>query len=75
MLFRSLADTQRAALDYFADIRTVSDKSEAADDCPLHLSYAIGANSRKLKEPGTLIWERRLGGGRKAELFRLYRRN
>ena len=72
---QGLADTQRAALDYFADIRTVSDKTEAAKGCPLHLSYAIGANARKLKEPGTLIWERRLGGGRKAEVFRLYRRN
>ena len=71
---QGLADTQRAALDYFADIRTVSDKTEAAKGCPLHLSYAVGANSKKLKEDGTLIWERRLGGGRKAEVFRLYRR-
>ncbi|WP_374240503.1 hypothetical protein [Zoogloea sp.] len=70
-----VADTQRAALDYFAGIQTVDGKSARASECSLVLSYAIGGNTRKLNEPAELIWERRLGGGRKAEVFRLYRRD
>ncbi len=70
---RSLGDTQRAALDYFAGIRTVPYEKAAA--CRMLLTYATSTNPQKLRGEGDIIWERRLGGGRKAEIFRLYRRD
>ena len=69
---KGLADTQRAALDYFADIRT-KPKDKAAD-CQMLLTYSVSSSTRIVRGEGTLVWERRLGGGRKAEIFRLYRR-
>ena len=69
---KGLSDTQRAALDYFADIRT-KPKDKAAD-CQMLLTYSVSSSTRIVRGEGTLVWERRLGGGRKAEIFRLYRR-
>lgn len=69
---RGVGDTQRAALDYFAGIRTRPYAS--GGECPLLLTYATHTTSAKVRGEGTLIWERRLGGGRKAETFKLYRR-
>ncbi|MBN9695542.1 MAG: hypothetical protein J0L85_07055 [Zoogloea sp.] len=71
---RGLGDTQRAALDYFSDIRTL--RYGARDDCQLLLTYGTANNSSNVaREWGLPVWERRLGGGRKAEVFRLYRKS
>ena len=71
---RGLGDTQRAALDYFAGIRTVSGSDGA--ECKLLLTYATtSSQAQKVRGEGNLIWERRLGGGRKAETFKLYKRD
>ena len=71
---RGLGDTQRAALDYFAGIRTVPNARGA--DCKLLLTYATtSSQAQKIRGEGKQIWERRLGGGRKAETFRLYQRD
>lgn len=70
---RGLGDTQRAALDYFAGIRTQPNASGA--ECTLLLTYATSSQAKKVRGEGTLIWERRLGGGRKAETFKLYNRD
>lgn len=70
---KGLGDTQRAALDYFADIRTRP--YDAATECKMLLTYNTGGNPRKIRGEGVMMWERRLGGGRKAEIFRLYRRD
>ena len=69
---RNLGDTQRAALDYFAGIRTLS--FDAKEECRLLLTYSTSGASQSVPEEWNLTWERRLGGGRKAETFRLYRR-
>lgn len=69
-----LGDTQRAALDYFSNIRTVSYRSQ--QQCELLLTYSTASNSPSVtKEEWRPIWQRRLGGGRKTEIFRLYQRN
>ncbi len=71
---RNVGDTQRAALDYFANIRTLPYDSE--EDCRLLLTYtAGGVASRSVPPEWHVMWERRLGGGRKAETFKLYRRD
>lgn len=70
---RGLGDTQRAALDYFAGIRTVPNAS--GGECKLLLTYATSSQAQKVRGEGSLIWERRLGGGRKAETFKLYNRD
>ncbi len=70
---RNLGDTQRAALDYFASIRTVH--YDAAKDCKLLLTYNVGGSARSVPSEWQPVWERRLGGGRKAEIFKLYRRD
>ncbi|MBK7847947.1 MAG: hypothetical protein IPJ73_12525 [Zoogloea sp.] len=70
---RNLGDTQRAALDYFASIRTV--RYDAAKDCKLLLTYNVGGSTRSVPSEWQPVWERRLGGGRKAETFKLYRRD
>ncbi len=70
---RNLGDTQRAALDYFANIRTV--RYDAAEDCKLLLTYNVGGSTRSVPSEWQPVWERRLGGGRKAETFKLYRRD
>jgi len=70
---KGLGDTQRAALDYFADIRT--QPYQKAGECKLLLTYATGSKLQKVRGEGELVWERRLGGGRKTETFRLYRRD
>ena len=70
---KGVGDTQRAALDYFADIRTIPYQDAA--DCPLLLTYSSGANSQRISGEWNMLRERRLGAGRKAETFRLYRRD
>jgi hypothetical protein len=70
---KGLGDTQRAALDYFADVRTRP--YGAATECKMLLTYNTGGNPRNIRGEGLMMWERRLGGGRKAEIFRLYRRD
>lgn len=70
---KGLGDTQRAALDYFADIRTV--QYQDAADCRLLLTYSSGSNSQRVPAEWNMLKERRLGAGRKAETFRLYRRD
>ena len=39
-----------------------------------HEEGGVSSSTRIVRGEGTLVWERRLGGGRKAEIFRLYRR-
>lgn len=69
-----LGDTQRAAFDYFENIRTVP--YERGATCSLLLTYTTNASqSQKIRAEGHLIWEKRLGGGRKSETFRLYDRD
>jgi 4-amino-4-deoxy-L-arabinose transferase-like glycosyltransferase len=70
---KGVGDTQRAALDYFADIRTIPYQDAA--DCPLLLTYSSGTNSQRISGEWNMLRERRLGAGRKAETFRLYRRD
>lgn len=69
---RNLGDTQRAALDYFEGIRTVA--HEVPEECRLLLAYTAGGPSPRIAAEWKPVWERRLGGGRRAETFRLYRR-
>lgn len=72
---RGLLDTHRAALDYFAGIRTVPYR--VSEDCQLLLTYSSTTTTttpQNISKEWAMIWERRLGGGRKAETFRLYRR-
>ncbi|MDD3354803.1 hypothetical protein [Zoogloea sp.] len=73
ILRKGLGDTQRAALDYFANVRTQPFLSNS--ECRLLLAYASSGSIRNIPKEWQLIWERRLGGGRKAENFRLYRRD
>jgi 4-amino-4-deoxy-L-arabinose transferase-like glycosyltransferase len=69
-----LGDTQRAALDYFSGIRTVRYRSQ--EQCNLLLTYSTASSSPSVsKDEWTPIWQRRLGGGRKTEIFRLYQHN
>lgn len=70
---RGLGDTQRAALDYFAGIHTLP--YARGGECKLLLTYATSSQAQKVRGEGRLIWERRLGGGRKAETFKLYYRD
>lgn len=71
---RGLGDTQRAALDYFSSIRTV--RYGTGEDCPLLLTYGTASHSGNVpREWSSPVWERRLGGGKKAEVFRLYRKH
>lgn len=66
-------DTQRAALDYFSDIRTFRYRDPT--QCDLLLSYSTGGNVPNIPKEWHSVWEHRLGGGRKTEIFRLYQRN
>ena len=68
---KGLNDTQRAALDYFKGIKTIHHSAD--QDCPAFLVYS--ADGLPYRPPGDwrTSWEKRLGGGRKTELFRLYR--
>lgn len=69
-----LGDTQRAALDYFSDIRTVHYRSQ--EQCDLLLTYGTTNSTPNIdKDEWRPIWQRRLGGGRKTETFKLYQRN
>jgi 4-amino-4-deoxy-L-arabinose transferase-like glycosyltransferase len=68
-----VGDTQRAALDYFADIRTLPYQDPA--NCRLLLTYSSSGHSQRIPGEWTMLQERRLGAGRKAETFRLYRRD
>ena len=69
-----IGDTQRAALDYFSNIRTVHYRSE--EQCNLLLTYSTANSSPNIaKGEWRPVWQRRLGGGRKLEIFRLYQRS
>ncbi|MDB5800311.1 MAG: hypothetical protein JWL63_1250 [Rhodocyclales bacterium] len=68
-------DVQRAALDYFSDIR-LQRFSKSNTRCDLVLSYRAGRNL--LTQPGdgwTLQWNQSKGRGRLQEQFALFRRN
>ena len=73
ILRQGLDDTQRAALDYFAGLRTMH--YSIATECPMLLTYNSTDIPDELSGKWHILWERRLGGGRKAETFRLYRRD
>lgn len=71
---RSLGSTQRAALDYFAGIRTAREGSPAAAQCRLAL---VQGTSQKAALPAGKGWRMIWEGGRPSdrnERFRLYAR-
>jgi hypothetical protein len=68
-------DVQRAALDYFSNLR-LQRFSKSNTKCDLVLSYRAGRNT--LVEPGegwSLQWSESKGRGRLQEQFALFRRN
>lgn len=68
-----LNTSHRAALDYFASLRTEA-VSGNETGCPYLLVRADGQAEFAPAPPWQQIWEDRHGGGRRLELFRLYRR-
>jgi 4-amino-4-deoxy-L-arabinose transferase-like glycosyltransferase len=68
-----LGDTQKAGLAYFSGVMTKEFTKDS--DCPLVLVYGSGSNTQIVAGGWDMIWERRLGGGRRSETFRLYRRD
>jgi 4-amino-4-deoxy-L-arabinose transferase-like glycosyltransferase len=68
-------DVQRAALDYFSNLR-LQRFSQSNTKCDLVLSYRAGRNT--LAEPGegwSLQWSESKGRGRLQEQFALFKRN
>lgn len=68
-------EVQRAALDYFSNIR-LQRFSKSNTRCDLVLSYRAGRSA--LAEPGdgwSLVWSQNKGRGRLQEQFALFRRN
>lgn len=68
-----LTSSHRAALDYFANLRTEA-VSDNETGCPYLLVRVDGRSGIEPAAPWQQIWEDRHAGGRRLELFRLYRR-
>ncbi|MGZ5116309.1 MAG: ArnT family glycosyltransferase [Burkholderiales bacterium] len=69
----NIGESERAMLEYFGGILTVSTKKSASADCTLRLVQARSPTERSVPENHILIWE---GGraGNPRERFLLYRR-